>query len=142
MSEIEQAQQALIDEFQFFDNWMDRYQYIIEMGRKLPPFPASEQRDENLLKGCQSRVWLITRPEGDRLHFQAVSDSAIVSGLIAILMRVYSGRRAAEILSTPPAFVSAIGLDQHLSPTRSNGLNAMIQAIRHAAEELLREQAG
>lgn len=142
MSEIEQAQQALIDEFQFFDNWMDRYQYIIDMGRKLPPFPASEQRDENLLKGCQSRVWLITRPEGDRLHFQAVSDSAIVSGLIAILMRVYSGRRAEEILSTPPSFVSAIGLDQHLSPTRSNGLNAMIQAIRHAAEELLREQAG
>ena len=142
VSEIEQVQRELIEEFQFLDNWMDRYQYIIEMGRKLPPFPALEQRDENLLKGCQSRVWLITRADGDRLHFQAISDSAIVSGLIAILMRVYSGRRAAEILATPPDFVSAIGLDQHLSPTRSNGLNAMINAIRGAAGELLGAQTG
>ncbi|MDJ0928449.1 MAG: SufE family protein [Gammaproteobacteria bacterium] len=134
MSDINTAQQELIDEFQFFDNWMDRYQYIIDMGRKLPPFPEQAQTDDNLLKGCQSRVWLITNPSDDRLEFQAISDSAIVSGLIAILMRVYSGRRATEILNTPPAFIEAIGLDQHLSPTRSNGLNAMIGAIRRAAE--------
>ena len=134
MSDIDTAQQELIDEFRFFDNWMDRYQYIIDMGRKLPRFPAQAQTDDNLLKGCQSRVWLITNPSDSRLEFQAISDSAIVSGLIAILMRVYSGRQATEILNTPPAFIEAIGLDQHLSPTRSNGLNAMIGAIRQAAE--------
>lgn len=133
MSEIEQAERELIEEFRFFDNWMDRYQYLIDLGKKLPPFPEGWRTEEFRLHGCQSQVWLKTQARGDRLDFQAISDSAIVSGLIAILMRVYNGRRAAEILASPPGFIKAIGLDEHLSPTRSNGLRAMIQAITKAA---------
>ena len=132
---IAEAQQELIGDFALFDNWVDRYQYIIDMGRKLPPFPEAEKTEARKIKGCQSQVWLLTQAEGERLAFQAVSDSAIVSGLIAILMRIYNGRRAQEILDTPPDFIAAIGLDQHLSPTRSNGLHSMISAIRRAAAE-------
>lgn len=133
MTEIEQAERELIEEFQLLDNWMDRYQYLIDLGRKLPPFPAEYRTEEYRLHGCQSQVWLKTQASGERLEFQAISDSAIVSGLIAVLMRVYNGRRAAEILATPPVFIAAIGLDSHLSPTRSNGLRAMVKAITDAA---------
>jgi cysteine desulfuration protein SufE len=133
MSDIAAAERELVEEFQFFDNWMDRYEYLIELGRKLPTMPEELRTDAALLKGCQSRVWLQTTVKGDRLEFLANSDSAIVAGLIAVLMRVYNGRRASEILATPPAFVQAIGLDAHLSPTRSNGLRAMLEAINKAA---------
>ena len=133
MTEIEQAESELIEEFSFFDNWMDRYQYLIDLGRKLPPFPEEYRTEAHRLHGCQSQVWLKTRAHADRLEIIAISDSAIVSGLIAILMRVYNGRRAAEILQSPPGFIKAIGLDEHLSPTRSNGLRAMLQAITSAA---------
>lgn len=133
---IAEAERELVEEFALFDNWMDRYQYIIDLGRQLPPFPEESKTEEHRIRGCQSQVWLVTSPRGDRLHFQAVSDSAIVSGLIAILMRIYSGRTAREILATPPAFISAIGLDQHLSPTRSNGLHAMLKTIRQAAADI------
>jgi len=142
MGDIEQAQRELIEEFSFFDNWIDRYQYIIDMGRKLPEFPEAWRTEDSLLRGCQSQVWLHTAASDSRLDFQAISDSAIVSGLIAILMRVYNGRDAREIVTTPPAFIAAIGLDAHLSPTRSNGLNAMIQAIKSAAEEVAAAGAG
>lgn len=130
---IAAAERALAEEFALFDNWVDRYQYIIDLGRQLPPFPEAERIEERKVRGCQSQVWLITRVRGDCLEFQAISDSAIVSGLIAILMRIYSGRPAREILETPPGFIKAIGLDEHLSPTRSNGLHAMLGAIRNAA---------
>jgi cysteine desulfuration protein SufE len=136
MTQIRQAEQDLIEEFRFFDNWMDRYQYIIDLGRRLPAFPEEWKTEDYRLRGCQSQVWLRTTADGDRLRFQAISDSAIVSGLIAILMRVYNGRRAAEIIATPPEFIRAIGLDEHLSPTRSNGLRSMIEAIRKAAAAL------
>jgi cysteine desulfuration protein SufE len=132
-SSIADAERELVEEFALFDSWVDRYQYIIDLGRQLPPFPEAAKTEEHRIKGCQSQVWLVTKPVGDRLEFQAVSDSAIVSGLIAILMRIYSGRPASEILATPPGFIAAIGLDQHLSPTRSNGLHAMLGAIRKAA---------
>jgi cysteine desulfuration protein SufE len=132
-SSIADAERELVEEFGLFDNWVDRYQYIIDLGRQLPTFPEAAKTEEHRIKGCQSQVWLVTKPVGDRLEFQAVSDSAIVSGLIAILMRIYSGRPASEILATPPGFITAIGLDQHLSPTRSNGLHAMLGAIRKAA---------
>lgn len=135
MTEIEQAQAELIEEFQLFDNWIDRYQYIIDMGKNLPEFPEAWRTEDNRIRGCQSQVWLKTERRGTRLDFQAISDSAIVSGLIAILQRVYSGRNAAEIIATKPAFVGAIGLDEHLSPTRSNGLNSMINAIQQAARD-------
>jgi len=133
MSDMAEAQAELIEEFQLFDNWLDKYQYLIDLGRKLPEFPSEYKTEEYRLHGCQSQVWLRALEQSDLLEFEAISDSAIVSGLIAVLMRVYSGRTAQEILDTPPDFIGAIGLDAHLSPTRSNGLHAMIDAIqRHA----------
>lgn len=134
MNEITDAQQELIDEFALLDNWMDRYQYIIDLGRRLPEFPDAWRTEEQRLHGCQSQVWLHSENQQGRLHFSAISDSAIVSGLIALLMRVYDDRDAREIIATPPDFIAAIGLDEHLSPTRSNGLSAMIAAIKSAAE--------
>lgn len=136
MSEIAAAQRELVEEFGFLDNWVDRYQYIIDLGRQLPEFPQAWRTDDRKLRGCQSQVWLRTEAHDGRLHFDAISDSAIVSGLIAILRRVYNDRPAAEVVSTPPDFVAAIGLDEHLSPTRSNGLHAMINAIKQAAAEI------
>jgi cysteine desulfuration protein SufE len=133
MEDIRQAEAELVGEFQLFDNWIDRYQYIIDLGRQLPPFPDAARTEANKIKGCQSQVWLVTRGVGDCLEFDAISDSAIVSGLIAILRRVYNGRPAADIVAARPDFIAALGLDQHLSPTRSNGLHAMIAAIRQAA---------
>lgn len=130
MNEVEQAQAELVEEFSFFDNWMDRYQYLIDMGRRLPPFPAEAMTEENKLQGCQSQVWITASENNGRIEFQATSDAAIVSGLIAVLLRIYSGRKAEDILNTPVEFASRIGLDQHLSPTRSNGLAAMLKAIR------------
>lgn len=135
MTEIQRAQNELIEEFQIFDNWMDRYQYIIDLGKKLPEFPEEWKTEENRIHGCQSQVWIKTEASAAKLHFQAISDSAIVSGPISILTRVYSDRDPKEIVATPPDFITAIGLDQHLSPTRSNGLNSMIQVIRKAAND-------
>lgn len=135
MTGIQESQAELIDEFSLFDNWMDRYQYLIDLGRKLPEFPEQYRTDEYRLQGCQSQVWLRAKPSPQKVEFQAISDSAIVSGLIALLMRVYSGRTPQEILDTPPEFIEAIGLDEHLSPTRSNGLHAMINAIKGYAAQ-------
>lgn len=129
------AQREVIEEFSYFDDWLDRYQYLIDLGRKLPPLPAEELVDENLLDGCQSRVWLLIDGDEQRLDIRANSDAAIVSGLIALLIRVYSGASARQILDSEPEFVAAIGLSDHLSPTRANGLHAMLQAIRAAAAE-------
>jgi len=137
VNEVEQAQQELVEEFQFFDNWMDRYQYIIDLGRRLPEFPESDRIDKNKIKGCQSQVWFTACKSGDRLQFQAISDAAIVSGLIALLLRVYSNRKPREIADTAASFVAALQLEQHLSPTRSNGLSAMLKAIHGFAEEAL-----
>ena len=135
MNEVINAQQELIEEFSFFDNWMDRYQYIIDLGRRLPEFPEADKIEANKIKGCQSQVWFVAEKNDDRLEFRAISDAAIVSGLIALLLRIYSNRRPQDILDTPADFVSALQLEQHLSPTRSNGLAAMLQAIRTLAGE-------
>jgi len=137
MNEVLEAQQELVEEFSFFDNWIDRYQYIIDLGRRLPEFPESEMTDANKIRGCQSQVWFVARKDDDRLNFQAISDAAIVSGLIALLLRIYSGRRPEDILETPADFVAALELEQHLSPTRSNGLSSMLQAIRAFASNAL-----
>jgi len=136
-SEVAAAQKELIEEFQFFDNWMDRYQYLIDLGRRLPEFPEADRIDENKIRGCQSQVWFVASEHDGRLEFQAISDAAIVSGLIAMLLRIYSGRRPQDILDTPPDFVSALQLEAHLSPTRSNGLASMLKAIRKFASEAL-----
>ena len=131
------AQQAIVDEFSFFSDWTERYQYLIDLGRKLPPFPDALKTEANKVQGCQSQVWLVAEGGAARLDFLAISDSAIVSGLIALLLRVYSGRSAREILDTEPRFVEAIGLAKHLSPTRSNGLAAMLGVIKAKARSVL-----
>ena len=137
MTSIDETQDEIIDEFTLFDDWLDRYQYIIDLGRKLEPLDEAEMTDDALLAGCQSSVWFHARGNADRLRFSANSDAAIVSGLIYLLLRVYSDRSAREILDTEPRFIEALGLSQHLSPTRANGLNAMLGAIRGAARERL-----
>jgi cysteine desulfuration protein SufE len=133
----EAAQLAIADEFAFFSDWTERYQYLIDLGRKLAPFPEALKTDAFKVHGCQSQVWLVPAGDTHRLDFRAISDSSIVSGLIALLLRVYSGRSAQEILATEPRFIEAIGLARHLSPTRSNGLAAMLATIKqHAAATL------
>ncbi len=129
------AQAELIEEFSLFDNWMDRYQYIIDMGKQLPAFPDDLKTPETKIQGCQSNVWMHHERQGDNVHFQATSDAAIVSGLIAVLMRIYNDRSPEEIVDTPPSFLEELGLDKHLSPTRSNGLHAMLQRIYSVAEQ-------
>ncbi len=137
MNEVEQAQAEVIEEFAFFEDWMDRYQYLIDMGRRLPDLPAADRTDANRIRGCQSQVWFIADSEDGRLYFRAISDAAIVSGLIALLLRIYSGRKPEDILAAPPKFVEALGLESHLSPTRSTGLASMLEAIRGFAKAAL-----
>lgn len=137
MSTAVTEQDQIIDEFSLFDDWLDRYQYIIDLGRKLEPLQPEEKRDEVLLDGCQSQVWLLVDGDADRLDFRANSDAAIVSGLIYLMIRVYSGRSAQEILETEPRFIDALGLSEHLSPTRANGLNAMLGAVRGHARRAI-----
>jgi len=131
----EAAQAAIAEEFAFFGDWTERYQYLIDLGRKLAPFPDALKVDEFKVTGCQSQVWLVPSGDARRMDFIAVSDSSIVSGLIALLLRVYSGRPAAEILATDPRFIEAIGLAKHLSPTRSNGLASMLARVKRYASE-------
>ena len=132
-----QAQAAIREEFAFFGDWSERYQYLIDLGRKLPPFPEQWKTEEHRLHGCQSMVWIVPQGDAGRLDFHAISDSAIVSGLIFLALRVYSGRPAAEILATTPDYIADIGLARHLSPARSNGLASLLAFIgdsAHAAE--------
>lgn len=137
-NEVQAAQQQVIEEFSLLDDWMDRYQYLIDMGRRLPEFPQQLRTEENRIRGCQSQVWFVAREKDGRLEFQATSDAAIVSGLIALLLRVYSDKSPQEILDTPPDFVTKLNFESHLSPTRSNGLSSMLKAIRGFATEALR----
>ena len=127
------AQAAIAEEFSFFGDWSERYQYLIDLGRKLPPFPDAWKTEEHRLHGCQSMVWIVASGDASRLDFAATSDSAIVSGLVFLALRVYSGRPAAEILAAEPDYVAGIGLAKHLSPTRSNGLAALLAFIRERA---------
>ena len=136
-NEIALAQDELIADFELFDDWMDRYQYLIDLGRRLPEFPEELRTEENRIRGCQSQVWFVADEKDGRLEFRATSDAAIVSGLIALLLRLYSGRHPQDILDTPPEFVNALQLESHLSPTRSNGLSSMLAAIRRFAAEAL-----
>ncbi len=131
---VAEAQAAIAEEFSFFGDWSERYQYLIDLGRKLPPFPEEWKTEEHRLHGCQSMVWIVPEGNAEQLRFHAISDSAIVSGLIYLALRVYSGRSAQEILATEPDYVASIGLARHLSPTRSNGLAAMLAFIRETAQ--------
>ena len=138
----EAAQAAIAEEFGFFGDWSERYQYLIDLGRKLPPFPDVWKTEDNRLHGCQSMVWIVAEGEANALRFSAISDSSIVSGLIFLALRVYAGRPATEILATDPDYIAAIGLAKHLSPTRANGLAALIAFIRDKARQALDAAAG
>jgi cysteine desulfuration protein SufE len=129
-----EAQSAIAEEFAFFGDWSERYQYLIDLGRKLPAFPDAQKTEEHRLRGCQSMVWIVPSGDASKLDFAATSDSAIVSGLIFLALRVYSGRSAAEILATEPDYIDKVGLARHLSPTRSNGLAALLAFIRDTAQ--------
>ena len=128
-----EAQAAIAEEFALFSDWSERDQYLIDLGRKLPVMPDALKNEDTRLHGCQSNVWIVAEGNSDRLDFRAISDSAIVSGLIYLALRVYSGRPASEILATEPDYIAAIGLAKHLSPTRSNGLAALLAFIRESA---------
>ncbi len=132
------AIEAIGDELAVFDDWMERYQFIIEMGRKLPPFPKAWMDDPHRVPGCQSKVWMETAERDGRLLLAGASDAAIVSGLVALLLRVYSGRSAEEIVATDPKFLRDLGLIEALSTNRGNGIAAMARAIREAADRRLR----
>ena len=133
----EQAQQEIAEEFAFFGDWTERYQYLIDLGKQLPAFPEAWKTEEHRVHGCQSMVWLVPSGDASRMHFDAASDSAIVSGLIALVLRVYSDRSAEDIVATEPTFIEQIGLAKHLSPTRSNGLAAMLTKLKAYAAEAL-----
>ena len=124
---------AIGDALAVFDDWMERYQYIIELGRTLPPFPKQWADDPHRVPGCQSQVWLESAVAGDRVRFAGASDAAIVSGLVALLLRVYSGRTAREILATDPVFLKELGLLEALSTNRGNGIASMAKAVQRAA---------
>jgi len=127
---IKEKQEKLIKDFEQFTEWEDRYKYVIELGRKLKPIDEQYKTDKYKLEGCQSQVWIKAKFEDGKIFFEADSDAAIVKGLIAILLEVYSGHTPEEILSNPPDFLSKIGIDKHLSPTRKNGLAAMMKQIQ------------
>ena len=130
MATIKEVQESIIAEFGDFDDWLDRYQLLIDLGSEQEPLPQEYKTDNNLIEGCQSRVWLQADYVDGKIIFSAESDALIVKGIVALLIKVYSGRTPDEILNNEPYFVEAIGLKEHLSPTRSNGLVAMIKQMR------------
>ena len=133
MNSITQIQAELVDEFAIFDDWMSRYEYVIDLGRQLSEFPDEWKTEVNKIQGCQSQVWLNMTLQDGKLHIDGCSDAAIVSGLVAIVLRVYSDQTPADILAAKPDFIKDIGFTDHLSPTRSNGLHSMLRAIYQRA---------
>ena len=130
---LQDVENEIIDEFSVFDDWMDKYEYLIEMGRSLGTYPDDRKTDDRLINGCQSRVWLDYEFRDGRIFFTADSDAIITKGIISLLVRIYSGRTPEEILSSDFSVVEKIGLKENLSPTRANGLDSMIGRIREAA---------
>ena len=127
---IKEIEQQIVEEFSLFDNWMDKYQYIIDLGKSMPVIDEAAKKDENLIKGCQSRVWLDCREEDGKLYFSADSDAIITKGIISLLIRVYDGHTPDEILESEIDFIDTIGLRSNLSPTRANGLVSMMKQIK------------
>ena len=127
---IETIQNELIEEFSMFDDWMERYEYMIELGKSLPLIDTKYKTDENIIKGCQSKVWLHSEFKNEKVIFSADSDAIITKGIVAVLVRVFSNQSPQEILSANTDFIDAIGLKEHLSPTRANGLVSMIKQIK------------
>ncbi len=127
---IEQVQNQIIEEFEVFDDWMDKYNFLIELSKELAPFPVEKKTDEYVIKGCQSRVWLDAVYENNTITYYADSDAIITKGIISLLIRVWSGRSPKEIMDSELFFIDSIGLKQNLSPTRSNGLLAMVKQMK------------
>lgn len=132
---LQDIENEVVDEFSMFDEWLDRYEYLIELGKALNEYPESLKTDDRLIKGCQSRVWLDSKVEDGKIFFNADSDAIITKGIISLLIRIYSGRTPEEILSSDFSVVDRIGLKENLSPTRTNGLVSMIAKIRETAAE-------
>jgi cysteine desulfuration protein SufE len=133
MQPINDTQEELIAEFDLFEDWADKYEYLIDLGKKLPAMSEEWKTDENVIKGCQSRVWLHAEKQGDLVNFHADSEAVIVKGLISMLIRVLSGHSASEILAADLYFIDRIGMSQHLAQTRSNGLLAMVKQMKNYA---------
>ncbi len=127
---IKEIQEEIIDEFAMFEDWMERYEYIIEIGKSIPLIDDAEKKEENLIKGCQSKVWLHSTIEDDKLTFTADSDAILTKGIVALLLRVFNHQTPKEILEAKTDFIDKIGLKEHLSPTRANGLVSMIKQIK------------
>ena len=130
---LEQAENEVIDTFSMYEEWLDKYEYLIDLGKNLEPYPEDKKTDDRLIKGCQSRVWLDCRREDGRIYFNADSDAIITKGIISLLIGIYSGRTPQEIAGSDFSFIEKIGLKENLSPTRANGLASMIAAIKAAA---------
>ncbi len=133
MSNLKQIQEEIVDEFALFDDWMQRYEYMIELGKSLPIIDASKKTDNNIIKGCQSRVWLHADLNEDKVVYSADSDAIITKGIIALLIRVFSNQHPDDIIGADTKFIDEIGLKEHLSPTRANGLVSMINQIKNYA---------
>lgn len=131
---LEEKKQEIIEEFSLYDEWLDKYEYLIELGKSLEAFPEEKKTEDRLIKGCQSRVWLDAEERDGRLYFTADSDAIITKGIISLLISVYSGRTREEIAGDDFGFVAEIGLKENLSPTRANGLVSMIDTIKNLAE--------
>ena len=132
---LKEAENAIIEEFSMYEEWLDKYEYLIELGKALQDYPEASKTDDKLIKGCQSRVWLDYRIENGKIVFNADSDAIITKGIISLLVGIYSGRTAQEILSSDFSVVEKIGLKENLSPTRANGLVSMIAKIRQVAAD-------
>ena len=127
---IRQKQDEIVSEFALFDDWMQKYEYMIELGKSLPLISENHKTDDNIIKGCQSKVWLHAELDNDKINFTADSDAIITKGIIAILLRVFSGHHPTEIIESDTEFVDKIGLKEHLSPSRANGLGSMIKQLK------------
>ncbi len=127
---IQEIQRDIIDEFSMFDDWMERYEYIIELGKSLPLIEEQYKKEDNIIKGCQSKVWVHGQQNDDKIVFTADSDAILTKGIIAILIRTFSNQKAIDILDANTNFIDEIGLKEHLSPTRANGLVSMIKQIK------------
>lgn len=127
---IKEIQEEIIDEFSMFEDWMERYEYIIDLGKSLPLIDTQYKLDENLIKGCQSKVWMYSEVEDDKVKFTADSDAILTKGIVALLLRVFSDQTPKDILEADTAFIDEIGLKEHLSPTRANGLVSMVKQIK------------
>ena len=132
---LQEAENAVIEQFSIYDEWLDKYEYLIELGKNLSEYPQSAKTDDKLIKGCQSRVWLDYYVKDGKVFFQADSDAIITKGIISLLISIYSGRTPSEIASSDFSVVEKIGLKENLSPTRANGLVSMIANIRQVAQE-------